>query len=71
MTEQAYVTDRESHCLCMCVCFKYLVSPPHHQVGEKSNPRDGTKESDREEPFCALKNNNKNLIYLINHSINV
>ena len=36
--------------MCVCVC-KYLVSPPHHQVGEESNPRNGANEGDGEEPF--------------------
>lgn len=27
----------------------YLVSPPHHQVGESCNPADGTQECDGEE----------------------
>lgn len=33
----------------------YLVSPPHHQVGESCNPADGTQECDGEELLWRLK----------------
>lgn len=47
-------------CVCVRVCARaYLMSPPHHQVGEESNPTNRAKESDGEELCWGLENNLK------------
>lgn len=48
----------------MSMSVRYLVSPPHHQVGEERDPTDGADERDWKEPFGRLEKNKKHQLKL-------